>query len=83
MKPDGWPDAWSGKTWKAVGDFGRAVTLTEDHLLNLYDSIGDESAMLVAVGADTRSDRRFDKAIGLLRKAGLVKYVKGTGWTRA
>lgn len=51
-------------------------------LKKLYQAVPNEKAMLQAVGAIFRSDRVFDKAIQILRRRGLVKYVKGEGWQK-
>lgn len=47
----------------------------------LYAAIPNRTQMCRAVGAAGRSDRRFDRAMQVLRKAGLVKFVRGQ-WRR-
>lgn len=61
--------------------------LTGKEVLDCFDSLPskDETSMtpaLVAIGATSRSDRRFDRAIQILQKVGAVCYVNGK-WMRA
>lgn len=56
--------------------------LTGAQVVALYHAIPHRNAMFQAVGAGgSASDRRFDRAIQILKKNGLVEY-KGSRWQR-
>lgn len=60
------------KTWKVEDQ-----PLTGDEVVALYRAVPDSAAMCRAVGCATRSSRRFDRAVRLLQKAGLVRFAGG------
>jgi hypothetical protein len=68
------------REWKTTDQQGRTCYLKGYNVRRLYDALPHEEAMLLAVGAFSRSDRRFDKAIQVLKKAGLVEYRDRQWW---
>lgn len=56
-------------------------TFTGAQVCALYAALPDEQAACRAVGALTKADRVFDRAIQILKRAGLVEYVGGH-WVR-
>ena len=65
-----WPSKWAGKTWTTSdGDF------SEHRLRLMLSAVPDSRAMWAAVVGTTASDRRVDRAMQLLRHAGLIVYV--------
>lgn len=58
--------------------------LTGAQVLALYHAIPNPEAMADAIGAAALSDRAADRALQILRRAGLVRYSKiNRSWERA
>lgn len=71
-----WAKKNKNKCWTVSSSFGCINTnkiFTED-IVNLYNAIPNQEKMLTVLGTYSRSSRRFDTAITLLKKAGLVEY---------
>lgn len=82
-----WPAQWGGKAWGGSdhGPRGGLLTWTfsESELLAVYLALPDEAAVLRILGATTRSDRIVDRALQLLRGAGLANFNRETRrWER-
>ena len=91
-KPDNWPARWSGKTWS--GDTGRpdAWTLTEAELLAAWQALDlyaheakalRHSAVGRSLGVERLQERKPDRALQLLRRAGLAVWTSADGWRAA
>lgn len=58
-------------------------TLCGGDVVALYESVPDERAMRLSVGAHTLSDRRADRALNILKKAGLIRFNRESrAWER-
>lgn len=66
----------AGSPWRASG-----VVVTAEDLSSLYDALPNADEWCLERGF-TRSDRRFDVAISLLKRRGLVRFQRGIGWER-
>ena len=71
-------EAIKTRSWKVGGR-----TLTGAEVVDLYLAIPDNGKMREAVrgfhGFDAGS-RRYDRALKVLKAAGLVRYKRGAGW---
>ena len=65
---------WRGNPW----------TLTGEELRAFWEAVPDWAKMLEAIGTNTLSDRKADRALQLLRKNGLIYYDKNDRtWKKA
>ena len=85
MKPTSWDSLYG--PWAGSGDVrgaGRGPwTLIIEELHALHAAIPDNKAMLAALGITSWSSRKIDRALQLLRRAGLIEYDKRTKtWRR-
>ena len=74
---------WSGKLW-SVGVQPSTWLLSERDVRAAYARIcsgGDRAAIAAALGVDGLSHPKAAKCLQMLRKAKLIKYVTGAGWT--
>lgn len=72
-------EAIETRSWKV----GRRHVLTGEEVVNLYLAIPDNQKMRDAVRGPTGIDaelRRYDRALKVLKTAGLVRYKRGAGW---
>lgn len=75
-RPENWPKHWEGSTWSVEDS-----VLTEEELLNAYSALKDDNNMgdfLAALGVDSRTQRRCDRALSLLKREGFIAYNKAT-----
>ena len=71
----GWPKRWAGKRW--------AGGLLERDLEDLYFAIPSKPDMCAALQVSDLADRRADRALQMLRRAGLTSYNRKTRlWER-
>lgn len=85
-----WPIKWDGKTWTGGGAGGWTLTEVElGAMLRAAEpslSFSDRhDAMAKAIGVPSLANRKADRALQLLRKAGLLEYRAGQtqrGWAR-
>ena len=64
-----WAGGWPGDRWDPYWE------LTRDELRDIFRCIFDSRPLPVF-----RNDRKRDRALGLLKKAGLIRYVRSRGW---
>lgn len=71
--------------WKgAATRHDPAWVLTSEELCALYAAVGNPPAMCRALGVAFLSDRKADRALQLLRRAGLIEYAGSPKhWRRA
>lgn len=77
-RPAGWPAKWRGKSWSSGEQLSRE-RISEGHLFALWVAMPQEHGMRAALSVPSDrfpylGSRRGDKALQLLRKAGLARY---------
>jgi hypothetical protein len=66
---------WASSTWDPATRKGVACQITPDDLAALVKAIGTgRTNFHTAIGAYSAADRKCDRALQLLRKAGVIEY---------
>ena len=77
-RPAKWPKQWDGKQWR-VGQNEPRATITEADVFAVWDALGlnDYASRIIKhFNAPDFSDRRIDRSLQTLRKAGLAEFDK-------
>lgn len=72
MPSSQWPEKWKDKVWN-VSDGVRKEPLTEAEVRKLFETMTRTNGEF---GGSGLNGRKLDRALQLLRKAGLIEYVR-------